>query len=257
MPSPTPSPFNRNPSRLPSQPVPQYLLDCFNDPASPRFELPELLKDSLYYPACGLNGTPIKHLSGFVHSFVYADYWISEEDYLRDLYQGTALLGYRCMHERSLETHDIVPTGWRPPILPPRDKWERLQRQESRAKPFGRWSLWQRLPDFSTDHGPECLSLLFFGGEMSALYQGLYNRLEIAPKVIALIQPGAIGGEWERPVSPDSFFKQVVNANSAGLPQYLLRGRYDHGHSTTSEWPEFQHQICNIHERSATLWGMQ
>lgn len=195
MPPPAPSPFNRNPDRLPSQSVPQYLLDCLEASASPRFELPELLKDSLYYPACGLNGTPIKHLSDFVHSFVYADYWISEEDYLRDLHHGTALLGYRCMHERALQTHDIVPTGWRPPILPPRDQWERLQRQESRAKPFGRWSLWQRLPDFPADHGPECLSLLFFGGEMSALYQGLYNRLEIAPKVIALIQPGAMGGD--------------------------------------------------------------
>jgi len=89
---------------------------------------------------------------------------------------------------------------------------------------------------------------------MSALYHGLYIRFNIAPKVIALIQPGAFGGEWEHPMNPDSFFKRVVDANPAGLPEYLLRGSFSHGRREESRWPEFQNEVYRVHERSATLW---
>lgn len=156
---------------------------------------------------------------------------------------------------RKLDREDVVGQGWRPSILPAREQWKDLASRERGAQPFGNWSIWKRLSGFGEEHGPIYFSLLYFCAEMSALYQGLYIRLKIAPKVIALIQPGAMGGEWEYPIDADSFFKKVVDSNPAGLPQYLLRGSYIHGRTEESCWPEFQTEVCCIHERSATLWA--
>ena len=248
------SPFSRSPKPFRQETLPAWLQAAGENPQHAEFNLVDLLTDSLYYPACGLNGTPIKHFSGFIHSFVYADYWIDKAQYLSDIRAPDGVTGYKAVLERDLVTADIVPTGWTPKLLPSREKWESLQRRQSHAKPFGQWTIWKRQPQFGSEHGPLYFSLLYFCGEMSALYQGLYMRLNIAPKVIALIQPGAMGGEWERPVSADSFFKQVVDANPAGLPRYLLRGSYHHGGINTSEWLEFQQEVYRIHERAATLW---
>lgn len=51
--------------------LPEWLSGISENSSFP--DLYRLLTDSLYYPACGLNGTPIKYLAGNVYSFIYAD----------------------------------------------------------------------------------------------------------------------------------------------------------------------------------------
>lgn len=235
--------------------VPNWLEQAGRSPGTAKFELTDILKDSLYYPACQFDGTPIKHFSGLVHSFVYADYSVSKTDFLRNLRGGEGLFGYRQVLDRDVNRDEVVPVGWHPPILPPRNKWRVLQERQAGAEPFGHWSVWKREPQFSAEHGPEFLSLFYLGAEMSATYQGLYLRLGIVPKVITLIQPGCMGGEWEYPIEAGSFFKQVMNAHPNGLPEYLIRGTYTNGvEGTASDWPEYQIEAFRIYERSATLW---
>ena len=38
------------------------------------FPIRLLLRDSLYYPSSGFDGTPVKYLAGKILSFVYVDY---------------------------------------------------------------------------------------------------------------------------------------------------------------------------------------
>lgn len=248
--------FARLPLPVRPENMPRWLEQAGRCPESAKLDLTDLLKDSLYYPACKFDGTPIKHFSGLVHSFVYADYWVNKADFLQNLRGGTALRGYCQVLDLNVAREDVVPLGWQPPILPPRDKWRLLQDRQSGAEPFGHWSIWKREPLFSEEHGPALLSLLYLGAEMSATYQGLYLRLGIVPKAIALIQPGCMGGEWEYPTEAGSFFKQVVDAHPQGLPSYLIRGSYTNGFDgTASDWPEYQNEVCRIYERSATLWG--
>lgn len=249
------NPFSRNMDGLPQTSIPSWIIEAVRAGPDAVLPLESILTDSLYYPACGLNGTPIKHFSGFIHSFVYADYGIGPNQYLSNIHMRNGIRGYLPVVQKRLKREDVVPMGWTPQILPQRRDWGRLRMRERRASPFGHWSIWERTSAFGDDHGPKYFSLLYFCGEMSAVYQGLYIRLGIAPKVIALIQPGVMGGEWENPVADDSFFKQVVNSHPAGLPQYLLRGSYNHGGNTLSKWPEFQNTFRTIHERSATLWA--
>jgi hypothetical protein len=208
--------FARLPLPVCPENIPSWLEQAGRFPESAKFDLTDLLKDSLYYPSCEFDGTPIKHFSGLVHSFVYADYGVNKANFLKNLRGGTGLRGYCQVLDRDLMHQDLVPPGWQTPILPPRNKRRFLQDRQSRAEPFGHWSIWKRYPLFSKEHGPEFLSLLYLGAEMSATYQGLYLHQGIVPTAIALIQPGCMGGEWEYPTEAGSFFKQVVDAHPQG-----------------------------------------
>jgi len=223
------------------------------------FVLEDLLVDSLYYPASGLNGTPVKFLSGNIYSFIYADYSITKQQFLTNLNGRSSdcgFRGYSPVLQREIFTRDIVPAGWRPDKVPtdPRER-EKLLACERRCRPFGHWSVWQRDPGFGPEHGAARFSFLFLAGEMSAVYQGLYSRLSIAPRILAIIQPGAIGGEWEGVAHDGSFFKKVVMANSAGLPEYLLHGGF--GYYNSPCWSEYTGpMITRLRERSAGLWRL-
>ena len=134
----------------------------------------------------------------------------------------------------------------------------RLLAQEKRCQPFGHWSIWQK-EDPRVD-GAAQFSFFYLGGEMNAIYQGLYNRLSIKPKVLAIIQPGAIGGEWEGVESNNSCFKKVVSANPAGLPEYLLHGHaglWDSSRYSTPCWSEYKGEhLVQLDERYARLWRL-
>ena len=62
---------------LPRKKIPKWLADVGTENQSSPFSLQKILRDSLYYPSSGLDGDPIKHLSGNFYSFVYVDYGIS------------------------------------------------------------------------------------------------------------------------------------------------------------------------------------
>jgi len=245
---------------LPTQNQPQWLRDIAA--GNKDFCLKNLLVDSLYYPACGLNGTPVKYLAGNVLSFVYTDIRITKEEYLDNLNgngEDCGCMGYHWILQREIFREDIVPRGWWAPILPTEedDILKRLEREERNCRPFGHWSVWQRNADRSANYGPELFSILYFGGEMAAIYQGLYNRLNIRPMILAIIQPGGgIDGGWD---CDGSFFEKVVRANEAGMPRYLLCGGTtgDPGSYNSPYLREYRgERIIQLPERCAGLWRL-
>lgn len=161
--------------------------------------------------------------------------------------------------QKEIHRSDIVPNGWKPTITPPENHdRERLLALERECEPFGHWSIWQR--NHETKVGPDMFSFLFFAGEMSAIYQGLYCRLSIAPKILAIIQPGgAMGGAWECVTDNNSFFKSIVKSNPAGMPEYLLYGGI--GISSYYEepcWNEYEgERLFRLPERYAGLWKLK
>lgn len=245
--------------QMPAMECPPWLEAILQGQDDAAFDLPKLLQDSLYYPACGFNGTPVKYLAGNVFSFVFADYGVTKEQFLANL-NGTdpdcGFKGYRCVLQREITRDQVVPAGWRPALVPTDARAvNRLRRSEERSQPFGHWSVWKRDPGVPALHGPEGFSFFYLGGEMSAVYQGLYCRLGIRPKVLAIIQPGAFGGEWERVEHDDAFFKQVVLSNQAGLPDYLLHGGFGHGFYESACWSEYTgERLVQLPERYAGLW---
>lgn len=243
---------------------PEWLTKISADPDSAReskLPLEEILTNSLYYPACELDGTPIKSLSHEIQSFVYADYSMTLARLVSNLQGNGAsdgIRGYAPVLLREVFFSEFVPSGWKPEIVPSHGQKRLLERERS-ASPFGHWSVWKRLPEFPDTHGAEVISLLYLGGEMSAVYQGLYLQTRRVPKVLALIQPGGgMGGGWETPDREDSFFHRVVRAHPEGMPSYLLHGGLgDEDFYRAPCWSEYGGDaLKRLSARNARLWGL-
>ena len=144
--------------------VPGWLSNISEDSSLPNLD--RILIDSLYYPASGLNGTPVKYLSGNIYSFIYADYGIKKDDFLNNLNgkgPDCGFMNYHSVCQQEVFRHEIVPDNWHPSIVPTtqRDR-ERLLQCERRCTPFGHWSVWQRDESANSDVGSLRFSFLFW-----------------------------------------------------------------------------------------------
>ena len=151
-----------------------------------------ILKNSLYYPASGFDGDPVKFFAGNIHSFVYADCGRSEEELLQAL-ANPGFLGYEPITTRLVTAQEL---NW--PELPgylnetPIDGNLELFIGLGWVKqPFCSWTVFQRCDDRPPSHGPARFSFLFLCADGAAAYQALYVANAVAPKAIAIIQPAA------------------------------------------------------------------
>ena len=78
--------------------MPDWLTSILKDQENVPLNIENILKDSLYYPACGVNGTPVKHLVGNIFSFVYADYGIRRDVFLNNLHGSGEDDGFKNYH---------------------------------------------------------------------------------------------------------------------------------------------------------------
>ncbi|MEI6599913.1 MAG: hypothetical protein WCN21_05540 [Comamonadaceae bacterium] len=184
------------------------------------FPLRELLIDSLYYPSCGFDADPIKHFGGNVLSFVYVDY-----GHTRDaLMSALRFSGYDLVGSRFVSEEELAPDGWRPLDLRPMDE-DPLRYQAHIKTPFCLWAVFQRRSDRPITHGPMRFSLLYVCADGVATFLALYVTNLVAPKAIAVIQPGhAFGYNWTDFTNPGRIFARSVLENPAGLPEMLLYG---------------------------------
>lgn len=200
-------------------PVPTWL-----SLATPRLgvlPLPSMLAESVYYPASGLDGDPIKWLATNFQTFVYADYGLDRETVVDAL---PSFRGYEVLGLRDVTASELFPKGWpsTPPLaeLPDQRPWDGFMRP-----PFAIWAILQRTFGFGPDHGPTRFSLLFVGGDGVATFDALYCQNGVAPAAVALIQPGhAFGGNWTNFTDPRGPLARAVMGNPAGAPTLLLEG---------------------------------
>ena len=252
---------------LPSMEMPQWLRQILDAPKQWQARLlpvKEILTDSLYYPCCGLDWTPVNLLAGNVYTFVYADYKVRQRELLANLYDdngGRGIEGYEVVYQQDVVRDVLVPANWRPPIQPVAadGRLDRLHRAHRRSRPFSHWSVWRRLPDYNQKPGPEGFSLLYLGGEACALYQCLYNFNRVAPRVLAIIQPGGhMCDGWTMLDKDDSYFERIVASNPAGLPKFLVCGGNGGDRLYQNAcWRRYEGKIVDrLKEHSAGIWRL-
>jgi hypothetical protein len=203
----------------------QEILSCLSgkDP----FPLGNVLKDSLFYPASGIDGSPIRHAKVLgVNSFVYVDTFTTENEF-DHLLNSNLLRGYHLFGQRRLNVADLIPLGWS--LKLPQGTDEHLKNsylqsmKRAQANPntaFARWSVFERNEGLDDNHGPSCLSLLFLRAEGAAAYQALYIEQNIVPKILAIIRPGTgLGGNF---TMFEEFLYLVMKMHPLGLPSQLL-----------------------------------
>lgn len=187
------------------------------------FPLRKVLEGSLYYPASGLDGSPIRHWSIGVDSFVYADMSVTKASYESELSSG-AFRGYQLLASKQLYPTDLTPVGWKSqiPTCLDADVYRRLvvDALSDGTGPFAIWSVFERSQDLNEAHGPQRFSLLYVRGEGCATYQALYNSNNVQPKVIALVRPGTgFGGNFG---NFEQALLEVMESHLLGLPMQLL-----------------------------------
>ena len=205
--------------------------------------LPEILQDSLFYPAAGFDGRPIRFLAGKIFSFVYADYGIADTDLAGNV-KDYPPAGYEVVSWQPIRLEDLglassLPRAEHRGYLD--DRYEN-KRQSWAKDPFCDWLIFRRKPEFTSDHGPIGFSLLYFGYEAVAAFEALYVHNDVSPAAIAIIQPGTgfNGGNWTNFCDPDGPLAKRVLENPAGCPRVLLYGGVG-GRDFYQEtcWPRF------------------
>ena len=228
------------------------------------FPLLDILRDSLYYPASGLHGAPVQHLAGCVISFVYVDYGYGRDRIESDL-ESPGFKGYECIGTLAVSDRQLIPGGWifesplvrrydGVPIGKENPGWD----GEPIVVPFCLWAVFQRTSEFSSDHGPFRFSFLYICGDAVQVFHKLYLDNAIAPKAVAIIQPGhgPGGGNWTNFEDENDIFADSVLNNPEGQPELLLfggsvkdlnRNPYLRARFREPCWPTYYRRPC-IHE---------
>lgn len=197
------------------------------------FNLNEILKNSTFYPASGIDATNIEGLSEYNNSFVHVDYSIPENEVKRALTEDFRAVGYKLIGLRYIPESELTPNGFKPNNLPLKDSEKERMNYMTNAKnthnPFCYWAIYEidETLTGSTVGKIKKFSLLHIGGEACATFDALYVSNDINPRAVAILNPGeGYGDNWTIFRDPEyRFFKLMqLNSekNSISLPEYLF-----------------------------------
>ena len=208
-----------------------------------KFLLKELLENSLYYPACGRDGDPVWYAHKEIQSFFYTDYGVTQKQIEESLY-GTGrygenitfrdsdpvgFKGYKVIGEKKLTSKELDPTG----VVSLTTEYGQTQfvtdisyvhskLKDWIKKPFAKWYILERQPEFGDTHGPELFSFVFICADGVTTYKTLYNLNQIAPKYLTIYNSGdGFGFNWDSFQSEDGQLCKTVFSNTK-IPEALL-----------------------------------
>jgi len=162
----------------------------------------------------------------------------------------------------TLSERDLAPNGWGPQVPRQfRDQMSRFTDKQTKGfvkNPFATWYIFDRNHDRGEDHGPQRFSLVYICADGVATYQALYWQSQTAPKVLAIIQPGAgFGGNYTDFKDPDGLFAWTVlrEERANNIPEYLVCGGLLLDY-TQAFWPNDypEHVEWFQHENGNGVW---
>jgi len=143
------------------------------------------LENSVYYPACAFDGTPIKFLGKMFSNFVYADY-LSEYDKLEKNISTCGLKGYKLNNSSLINAEELFGISWEEFIKRYNDS--RFGGCDKNL--FAKIYSFERCADFNDEHGRKNIELLYLKAEGISALKYLYARRNITPKCFVSINPG-------------------------------------------------------------------
>jgi hypothetical protein len=182
-----------------------------------------------------------------IQSFFYVDYGATQKQIEASLY-GTGdygenitfrdsdpigFKGYKVIGDKKLTSRELDPTG----VVSLTTKKGQMQFVTDTdyvcgtlkywiKKPFAKWYILERQPEFDDTHGPELFSFVFVCADGVSAYRTLYNFNQIAPKYLAIFNPGdGFGFNWDSFQSEDGQLCKTVFSNTE-IPESLL-GEFD------------------------------
>jgi hypothetical protein len=206
-----------------------------------QFDLYAILKDSVFYPASGTDGTPIEAFSAITNSFVYVDYTLKKRAISNALKNDFKNIGYRLIGIKELSHSDLTPREFADYEYNPDEKeLFRLSEKSIRnlyqkaiKNSFGFWAVYELMPNASK---PETknkrMSILHIYGEAIHFFIKSYWYHKLNPLAIAFICPGeGYGDNWTIFRNKDYKLYQTLHLNNKlngqNMPKYILEFRND------------------------------
>lgn len=188
-----------------------------------RIRVQDLLHDSVFYPASGLDSDPLRLLGHHFWSFIYADYGLGPES-VQSALGADKFGGYRLLGQWSVTEDELPLARWNSESAGYLEGGNNIEARERATPPFAEWALLER--DYGPDMPQELMSLLFVGADGVTLFQKLYLQNGAAPACVAIIQPGDGMGDqnWTNFKDPNAYLAQAILKNPAGSPRFLLFG---------------------------------
>jgi hypothetical protein len=216
------------------------------------FNLRDILEDSVFYPASGIDGSAIECLSRQYRSFIHVDYstpMVVVEQAMRSHFSG---VGYELIGIKHISREELTPNGFSPPnFVLNEHEINRLERKFisdlfycRNFIPFSLWAVYELNPSNtgSTYGKVNRFSLLHIGGEACATFDALYTNNRMNPSGVAIICPGeGYGDNWTVFRDPAFRLYQSIECNSLTnnvmMPNVLLTNMlYD---DEDCFWPEY------------------
>jgi hypothetical protein len=178
----------------------------------------DFLRNAVFYPASGLDGTPVKFLAKRFQRFFYADYSIERDSFEQEC-RNPGFKGYCCTGIDDLDVEALFGCPWQEI----RQRYQQIMDQIDQdrwAEPFVARARFELRPEMPPDHGPRQIELILARCEAIVTYDSVFCRRRIRPQCLAYICSGlAFGGNFgEFP----QYLNNAVRANSAGLPDFFL-----------------------------------
>jgi hypothetical protein len=200
----------------------------------------EILDGSVFYPASGMDGRPVKYLGGFSHSFGYADCNVTCDALKRDI---DTFKGYRIRCLRAVKKEELCFKPFRPVLPQSNDGNPRRLHVCPGFVPYALWAIYERHPHFDEVHGPQRFSLLFVGGEGAAAFQALYYSNQCTPSCITLSRCDAFTDNWTAFFNPTRILARSVMQNPHGTPEYIF---VDFRPDAEPPWPWYSELLHTI-----------
>jgi len=210
------------------------------------FNVKDVLNNSVYYPASGIDGRGIEGLSMYSCSFIHADYSMPQETVNTALRADFIPVGYNLVGLRDILEDELTPNGFISHNLPLNEHEQNrihfLQHSIRNFTPFALWAVYEL--DYNETKNITAkinkFSILHVGGEACATFDALYIGYKINPLAVVILNPGeGYGDNWT--IFRDSnyrFYKLIeynVQNNHQRFPRYLFT-------NTTRNcfWPNYQ-----------------
>ena len=193
--------------------------------------LSEFLQSRIvYYPGGRTDWHPLEVFGGShsAHCFVYADYWLPEDE-LRSELQDPGIAGYELLDEVSLSESEVM--GAMPPnysrFLSPEELRQaaagtRDFRKHNHPDPYALLIILERKSGYGDDYGPERLAILYLGADGIATYSAMFAGRK-APRLFGLLlQDHGWGGNYDR-FGIGGLLEKIIERSQVS-PDFVLAG---------------------------------
>jgi len=174
----------------------------------------------VYYPGAYIDGQGVRTFNQchYAHTFLYVDYGPSKEETREHLCENEAFKGYKLLDLREVSAKDLGGTHFVPHFTPNQEQISWVKGWAKHA-PYCYLAIYERLPEYSDEHGASRFALLYLYADGIATYDALFANHNKAPEVI-IIEDHGFGGNYDM-FGNDGALRKIAKATNT-FPHYMM-----------------------------------